>query len=150
MRVPISAIATLVILGNSYSASAMSCRQYLYSVASKEARKYSPVGKLRITNAFKFPSGPYRVEFDDFYGDQEIQVDITVDEACRVLYVNSGTDLSTRSMGGGEKPRFRSKDGRELSLKIYDEFQDPKLFEDAVFTEGGRSVMRSRCPRLEC
>lgn len=39
-----------------------------------------------------------------------------------------------------ERPRVRSKDGREVSLKTYDDFQDPKLFEQAVFTEGIKRV----------
>jgi hypothetical protein len=39
-----------------------------------------------------------------------------------------------------EKPRVRSKDGREVPLKIYDEFQDPKLFEEAVLAEGIKRV----------
>ena len=39
-----------------------------------------------------------------------------------------------------EKPRVRSKEGKEVNLKIYEEFQDPKLFEEAVFTEGIKKV----------
>jgi len=39
-----------------------------------------------------------------------------------------------------EKPRVRSKDGAEVSLKTYADFQDPKLFEQAVFTEGIKRV----------
>ena len=39
-----------------------------------------------------------------------------------------------------EKPRVRSKDGREVKLKTYEDFQDPKLFEQAVFTEGIKKV----------
>jgi putative transposase len=39
-----------------------------------------------------------------------------------------------------EKPRVRSKDGREVNLKTYSDFQDPKLFEQAVFTEGIKKV----------
>lgn len=39
-----------------------------------------------------------------------------------------------------ERPRVRSKDGREVKLKTYDDFQDPKLFEQAVFVEGIKKV----------
>jgi putative transposase len=39
-----------------------------------------------------------------------------------------------------ERPRVRSKDGREMNLKTYSDFQDPKLFEQAVFTEGIKKV----------
>lgn len=39
-----------------------------------------------------------------------------------------------------EKPRVRSKDGREVSLQTYQDFQDPHLFEQAVFTEGIKRV----------
>lgn len=39
-----------------------------------------------------------------------------------------------------EKPRVRSKDGREVKLKTYADFQDPRLFEQAVFTEGIKRV----------
>jgi putative transposase len=39
-----------------------------------------------------------------------------------------------------EKPRVRSKDGREINLKMYEDFQDPKVFEEAVFSEGIKRV----------
>ncbi len=39
-----------------------------------------------------------------------------------------------------EKPRVRAKDGSEVELATYKEFQDPKLFEQAVFTEGLKRV----------
>ena len=39
-----------------------------------------------------------------------------------------------------EKPRVRSKDGREVKLQTYEDFQDPRLFEQAVFTEGIKRV----------
>lgn len=39
-----------------------------------------------------------------------------------------------------ERPRVRSKSGEEISLKTYDEFQDPRLFEEAVFVEGIKRV----------
>lgn len=39
-----------------------------------------------------------------------------------------------------EKPRVRSKDGSEVRLQTYENFQDPRLFEEAVFTEGIKRV----------
>jgi putative transposase len=39
-----------------------------------------------------------------------------------------------------EKPRVRAKDGSEVKLKTYEDFQDPRLFEQAVFTEGIKRV----------
>lgn len=39
-----------------------------------------------------------------------------------------------------EVPRVRSKDGAEINLQTYEDFQDPKLFDQAVFTEGIKKV----------
>jgi putative transposase len=39
-----------------------------------------------------------------------------------------------------ERPRVRGKDGREVALKTYEAFQDPRLFEQAVFNEGLKRV----------
>jgi putative transposase len=39
-----------------------------------------------------------------------------------------------------EKPRVRVKGGGEVNLKTYEDFQDPKLFEQAVFAEGIKKV----------
>ena len=40
-----------------------------------------------------------------------------------------------------EKPRVRSSvSGKEVKLKVYEEFQDPKLFEQQVFAEGLKKV----------
>lgn len=39
-----------------------------------------------------------------------------------------------------ERPRVRSKDGREVKLQSYEAFQDPRLFEQAVFDEGIKRV----------
>ena len=39
-----------------------------------------------------------------------------------------------------EVPRVRGKDGKEVRLQTYQDFQDPKLFEQAVFTEGLKKV----------
>jgi transposase-like protein len=39
-----------------------------------------------------------------------------------------------------ERPRVRSKDGSEVKLQTYEDFQDPRLFNSAVFTEGLKKV----------
>ncbi len=39
-----------------------------------------------------------------------------------------------------EVPRVRSKDGKEMRLQTYEDFQNPKLFDQAVFTEGIKKV----------
>ena len=39
-----------------------------------------------------------------------------------------------------EKPRVRTKDGREVSLDMYEQFQDPSHFDQEVFTEGLKRV----------
>ncbi len=39
-----------------------------------------------------------------------------------------------------EHPRVRGKDGREVALQTYEEFQDPRLFDNAVFVEGIKRV----------
>lgn len=39
-----------------------------------------------------------------------------------------------------EVPRVRGKSGKEVSLKTYEDFQDPALFDQAVFAEGIKRV----------
>jgi transposase-like protein len=39
-----------------------------------------------------------------------------------------------------ERPRVRAKDGSEVNLQTYEDFQDPRLFNDAVFAEGVKRV----------
>ncbi len=39
-----------------------------------------------------------------------------------------------------EVPRVRSKDGTEVKLQTYEDFQDPRIFDQAVFTEGIKKV----------
>ena len=39
-----------------------------------------------------------------------------------------------------EVPRVRGKDGSEVKLQTYQDFQDPRLFEQAVFAEGIKKV----------
>ena len=78
------------------------------------------------------------------------EVEREVTELCGPRYEHGKTNRRWGTQNGSiilanqhvaiEKPRVRSKDGKEVSLKIYDEFQDPKLFEEAVFTEGIKRV----------
>jgi hypothetical protein len=39
-----------------------------------------------------------------------------------------------------EVPKVRQKDGVEIQLQTYQDFQNPKLFDQAVFTEGLKKV----------
>src|SRR4051794_27441911 len=39
-----------------------------------------------------------------------------------------------------ERPRVRAKDGQEVGVKTYTDFQNPKQFERAVFAEGIKRV----------
>lgn len=39
-----------------------------------------------------------------------------------------------------ERPRVRDKNGREVPIQTYEDFQNPKLFEQAVFAEGLKRV----------
>lgn len=39
-----------------------------------------------------------------------------------------------------EVPRVRGKDGKEIRLQTYEDFQDPRLFDQAVFAEGIKKV----------
>jgi transposase-like protein len=39
-----------------------------------------------------------------------------------------------------EVPRVRGKDGKEIRLRTYEDFQDPRLFDQAVFVEGIKKV----------
>jgi putative transposase len=78
------------------------------------------------------------------------QLENEVTELCGARYAHGKTNQRWGTQNGSivlgthhvaiEKPRVRSKDGREVNLKIYDQFQDPKLFEQAVFTEGIKRV----------
>jgi len=78
------------------------------------------------------------------------QLEREVNELCGPRYSHGKTNQRWGKQDGSiilanhhvaiERPRVRSKDGREVPLKIYEEFQDPKLFEQAVFTEGLKRV----------
>lgn len=73
-----------------------------------------------------------------------------VDQICGDRYRHGKTNHRWGSQDGSvvianqrvalQVPRVRSKDGKEIILKNYQDFQDPKLFEQAVFTEGIKKV----------
>jgi putative transposase len=73
-----------------------------------------------------------------------------VDQLCGSRYKHGKTNQRWGAQNGSiilanhhvaiEKPRVRSKDGAEVKLQTYEDFQDPQLFEQAVFTEGIKRV----------
>jgi transposase-like protein len=73
-----------------------------------------------------------------------------VNELCGDRYRHGKTNHRWGSQNGSiilgnqhvalEVPRVRSKDGIEITLQNYQDFQDPKLFDQAVFTEGIKKV----------
>ena len=73
-----------------------------------------------------------------------------VDQVCGGRYEHGKTNRRWGTQKGSivlanqhvaiERPRVRTKDGREITLKTYEEFQDPELFDQAVFTEGIKKV----------
>lgn len=79
---------------------------------------------------------------------QELEREVT--EVCGGRYEHGKSNRRWGTQNGSiimanqhiavERPRVRTKDGREVSLKTYNDFQDPKLFEQAVFTEGIKKV----------
>ena len=79
---------------------------------------------------------------------QEIEREVT--EVCGSCYGHGKSNRRWGTQNGSiimanqhiaiERPRVRSKEGRELSLKTYSDFQDPKLFEQAVSAEGIKKV----------
>lgn len=78
------------------------------------------------------------------------QIEKEVLELCGPRYAHGKTNQRWGTQEGSiilanqhvaiERPRVRSKDGREVPLKIYEEFQNPNLFEQAVFNEGIKRV----------
>ena len=78
------------------------------------------------------------------------ELDREVEQLCGSRYKHGKTNQRWGTQNGSiilanqhvavEKPRVRSKDGSEVILKTYDDFQDPKLFEQAVFSEGIKRV----------
>jgi transposase-like protein len=78
------------------------------------------------------------------------ELDREVEQLCGSRYKHGKTNQRWGTQKGSiilanqhvavERPRVRSKDGSEVILKTYDDFQDPKLFEQAVFNEGIKRV----------
>lgn len=73
-----------------------------------------------------------------------------VDKLCGERYQHGKTNQRWGSQKGSiilanqnvalEVPRVRAKDGNEVSLQTYQDFQDPQLFNQAVFAEGIKKV----------
>ncbi len=73
-----------------------------------------------------------------------------VDKLCGERYQHGKTNQRWGSQKGSiilanqnvalEVPRVRAKDGNEVSLQTYRDFQDPQLFNQAVFAEGIKKV----------
>jgi transposase-like protein len=73
-----------------------------------------------------------------------------VEQLCGDRYRHGKTNYRWGSQNGSiilgnqhvalEVPRVRSKEGQEIPLQSYQDFQDPKLFEQAVFNEGIKKV----------
>ena len=73
-----------------------------------------------------------------------------VEKLCGSRYKHGKTNHRWGSQNGSivlgnqnvalEVPRVRMKDGAEVKLTTYQEFQDPRLFDQAVFTEGIKKV----------
>jgi transposase-like protein len=73
-----------------------------------------------------------------------------VDKLCGERYQHGKTNQRWGSQNGSiilanqnvalEVPRVRAKDGKEVRLQTYQDFQDPQLFNQAVFAEGIKKV----------
>ncbi len=73
-----------------------------------------------------------------------------VEQLCGARYRRGQNNVRWGSQSGSvilgnqhvaiEKSRVRSKDGKEVQLETYERFQDPQLFQQAVFTEGLKRV----------
>ena len=73
-----------------------------------------------------------------------------VDKICGSRYAHGKSNVRWGTQSGSivlgnqhvaiEKPRVRSKSGEEVELETYQQFQDPKIFQQAVFTEGLKKV----------
>ena len=78
------------------------------------------------------------------------EIEREVEGLCGARYTHGKLNRRWGAQGGSiilanqhiaiERPRVRSKDGHEVNLKTYNDFQDPRLFEQAVFTEGIKRV----------
>ena len=77
-------------------------------------------------------------------------VDAEVAGLCGTRYSHGAQALRWGSQRGSivlgrqrvavERPRIRDRDGRELPVETYARFQDPELFDEAVFSEGIKRV----------
>ncbi|MBK7889873.1 MAG: transposase [Bdellovibrionales bacterium] len=73
-----------------------------------------------------------------------------VDRLCGARYEHGKTNSRWGTQKGSivlgnqnvaiEKPRVRGKSGNEIKIQTYEDFQDPRLFDQAVFTEGIKRV----------
>lgn len=73
-----------------------------------------------------------------------------VEKLCGDRYLHGKTNHRWGSQNGSivlgnqqvalEVPRVRGKDGKEIRLQTYEDFQDPRLFNQAVFAEGIKKV----------
>jgi putative transposase len=78
------------------------------------------------------------------------ECEVEVEKLCGDRYRHGKTNHRWGSQRGSiilgnqnvalEVPRVRGKDGKELRLQTYEDFQDPRLFDQAVFTEGIKKV----------
>ena len=78
------------------------------------------------------------------------EIENEVEKICGDRYRHGKTNHRWGSQNGSivlgnqnvalEVPRVRAKDGAEMKLKTYQDFQDRRLFDQAVFTEGIRKV----------
>ena len=78
------------------------------------------------------------------------ELESEIDRLCGDRYKHGKTNHRWGSQNGSivlggqhvalEVPRVRSKNGNELRLQTYEDFQNPQLFDQAVFTEGIKKV----------
>ena len=78
------------------------------------------------------------------------EIENEVEKICGDRYRHGKTNHRWGSQNGSivlgnqnvalEVPRVRAKDGAEMKLKTYQDFQDRRLFDQAVFTEGIKKV----------
>jgi len=78
------------------------------------------------------------------------ECDLEVKKLCGDRYLHGKVNNRWGSQNGSivlanqrvalEVPRVRGKDGKEVRLQTYEDFQNPKLFDQAVFTEGIKKV----------
>ena len=79
-----------------------------------------------------------------------VECEKEVEKICGDRYKHGKTNHRWGSQNGSivlanqhvalEVPRVRSKDGKEIVLQNYQDFQDPRIFDQAIFTEGIKKV----------